>query len=179
MYLLATPTPVVNLFFPVIMYLSPSRLATVSVPAASLPTKGSVIQTAPISPFAILDRNLLFCSSVPNSIVCRSPPSMVFMNTPCPKPGIRQISSEAIQAPVASSPIPPYSLEIPAPKYPLSLIFFTISQGNSLFHRASSALHIIPSTNSSTSSPSLRCSSVHHGNDSIFSSLKSIVLHPE
>src|SRR3989304_1253709 len=64
---------------------------------------------------------------------------------------MREISSVKIQAPVAPSPIPPYSLGIPAPKYPFSPKALKMSHGNSLFHRLSSSLGIISSANFLTS----------------------------
>ena len=50
---------------------SPSRTATVRVPAASLPAEGSVSPHAPsISPLASGGRKRVFCASVPNIAMC-------------------------------------------------------------------------------------------------------------
>ena len=62
---------VMNVLAPLRTQVSPSRTATVRVPAASLPADGSVRPQAPsISPLASGGRKRAFCASVPNIAMC-------------------------------------------------------------------------------------------------------------
>ncbi len=65
-YTSACPPFVINILVPFNIYLSPSRIATVCCPAASVPAFGSVSPNAPsFSPFAKGTKYFCFCSSVP------------------------------------------------------------------------------------------------------------------
>ncbi len=65
---------VMNVLVPFSTQLSPSRVATVRVPAASLPASGSVSAHAPsFSPFASGTSHRTFCASLPNIAICAGP----------------------------------------------------------------------------------------------------------
>src|SRR5712664_1568655 len=65
----ATLPFVTQVFVPLNLYTSPSRIARACIPAASEPAAGSVRQNAPsVSPVAMRRKYFFFCASVPNSI---------------------------------------------------------------------------------------------------------------
>ena len=65
---------VMNVLVPLSTQSSPSRVAVVRVPAASLPALGSVSAHAPsFSPFASGVSHRAFCASVPNMEMCAGP----------------------------------------------------------------------------------------------------------
>ncbi len=89
---------VMKVFAPSITQWSPSRTATVRVPAASLPAVGSVRpQAASISPRASGARNRAFCASVPNMAICAAPSPLWAATSSAIEGSTRAISSMQMQ----------------------------------------------------------------------------------
>jgi hypothetical protein len=88
---------VMNIFVPLMIQSSPSRLAVVRSPAESLPLPGSVrAHAASHSPRAAFGRYFFFCSSLPNASTCPVPSPLCDATVSASGPSMRAISSTQI-----------------------------------------------------------------------------------
>ena len=122
---------VMNILVPFKSHPSPSRTATVFIPALSDPLPGSVsAHAASHSPLAALGKYLRFCSSLPKLRMWLVPSPLWLATVSAKEPSTRAHSSTQMAYARVSIPAPPYSSGMRIPSKPRAASLGTISWGN-------------------------------------------------